>query len=324
MRHPLLNRFPDRENAFKVFFHPDCLLHEGPAAHPEQPERLKAILEGCLLLPKRTPVSFAIPQPAGFDQVLALHDQQYLNRLEEAQHKTTVFMSPDNYLCQDSFAAIQASAGCALASGESLLEGVSSFALTRPAGHHAMRSTAEGFCFINNVALATEIVRCSRPGAKCLIVDFDAHYGNGIDYFYNRDPQVLYYSIHADPDQIYPHCGFPDETGRDKGRGTKCNVVVNTGVAGTQWLKTFQKTLLEFVTKNTPEFLLVSAGFDAHKEDPLGLMSLTDRHFLNAINLLLEIADEHCDGISAWFLEGGYSIPVLKRMVPKVIKKLAR
>lgn len=323
--HPLLNQFPEsRKQSFQTYFHPDCLLHEGPPEHPERPERLQAVLEGCLALPPKTPVAFVIPTPASFEQLLWIHDRNYLNRLEESTYSTSSFMSPDNFLCMDSWDAIRASAGCAIATGEWLAKGKSSFALTRPPGHHASRETAEGFCFINNVALAVECVRNTHPNAKCLIVDFDVHHGNGIDRQYAKDSKVLYYSIHGNPAHIYPHSGFPDETGLGKGIGTTCNVTVDEGMNGPDWFRLFQTSLTQFAREHRPEYLFVSAGFDAHEEDPFSLLKVKDREYLQAVAMLQEIAGTYCNGHSAWFLEGGYSTTVLKRLVPKVIAKLAQ
>ena len=323
MKHPLTDRFPEREGQFPVFFNPDCLLHEGHAGHPERPERLAAILDGCMELPEGTPVSFIIPPKATFDELLIAHNRNYLHRLEEACQHTSTFMSPDNYLCHDSFDAIVAAAGCAHASGLALERGVSSFALTRPPGHHAGCATAEGFCFINHVALAIETIRQSKPEARFLVVDFDVHHGNGIDRYYQRDDRVFYYSIHGNPAHIYPNSGFPEEVGIEKGHGFTRNVTVDEGTSGDDWLKLFHASLSSVEVDFVPDYLLVSAGFDAHEEDPFGLMNLRDDHYIETTRILKQLAAEHCGGKQAWFLEGGYSTNVLRRLVPKVIAELA-
>jgi acetoin utilization deacetylase AcuC-like enzyme len=324
MKHALTDRFPRSDQHLQVLFHPDCLLHEGSPDHPECPERLQAILDGCLTLERSTPVSFMVPPPATFDQLLRVHDKSYLQRLEEAAHHQSTFMSPDTYLCLDSFDAIRAAAGCALAAGECLVEGRRAFALTRPPGHHAGRATAEGFCFVNHIALAIETIRRSDPDARFLVVDFDIHHGNGIDQIYERDDTVFYFSIHGNPAHIYPHSGFPDEQGKAKGRGFTRNITVEEGTPGDAWLQLFQTNLTDVAGSFTADYLLVGAGFDAHAEDPFSLAQLTDEHFVAVADELKQMAEAQCQGRAAWFLEGGYSTTVLNRLVPRIIHRLAQ
>lgn len=323
MTHPLCQRFPEREGSFKVYFHRDCLLHAGPREHPERPERLRAILDGCLSLPTDTPVSYIEPTPATFEQLLLAHDRNYLNHIEESVYHKSEFMSPDNYLCFDSFEAIRAAGGCACAAGESLLRGEASFSLIRPPGHHAGRATAEGFCFINHAALTIETVRQTRPDSRFLVVDFDVHHGNGIDRIYQRDGRVFYYSIHGNPAHIYPHSGFPEERGDEAGHGFTRNVSVDEGTRGDAWLELFRETLSGVEAEFSPDFLIVSAGFDAHEEDPFGVMHLHDQHYVETTAILQELAAKHCAGRAAWLLEGGYSTTVLGRLIPRIITRLA-
>lgn len=324
MNHPLVRRFPARDCSLNVYFHPDCLLHEGPEGHPECPERLQAILDGCLELPESTPVSFSVPPPATFEQLLRVHDKHYLQRLEEATHHQSTFMSADNYLCPDSMEAIRAAAGCAIAAAESLAAGAPAFALTRPPGHHAGRSTAEGFCFVNHIALAIETLRQTAREARFLVVDFDVHHGNGIDLLYQRDRSVFYFSIHGNPAHIYPSSGFPDERGRDAGLGYTLNVTVEEGTSGDAWLDLFRESLREVERFFAPDHLVIGAGFDAHAEDPFSLAQLRDDHFLAAVDDLRTLAANRCQGRVGWFLEGGYSTSVLKRLVPRIIQSLAK
>ena len=217
-----------------------------------------------------------------------------------------------------------AAGGCALALAATLLDKGSGFALIRPPGHHASRKSAEGFCFINHVALAIETIRQKEPEATFLVVDFDVHHGNGIDFLYYADPRVFYYSLHGPPDHIFPNTGYVHETGRGAGKGYTRNISLPLGSSGEEWLRHFTVNLREFEGKTKPDYLLVSAGFDAHKDDPYGFMNVEDRHFLEAVGRLNAIAVEHCGGKIGFFLEGGYSATVLERLVPEVITLLAR
>jgi acetoin utilization deacetylase AcuC-like enzyme len=320
----LEKKFPYQKEHFQVFYHPDCLLHEVGEEHPEIPARLSSILRGCASLPAQLPLSFRIPPPARISQLELVHEKDYLLGLEAGcRRRHPFFMSPDNHIGPHTFRAVLAAGGCALALAGTLLDKGAGFALIRPPGHHAHRRHAEGFCFINHVALAIETIRQKEPEATFLVVDVDVHHGNGIDYLYYNDPEVFYYSLHGAPDHIYPHSGYHHETGRGPGAGYTRNITLPLESAGDDWLRHFEVNLRAFEQKIRPDYLLVSAGFDAHREDPFGVMNVEDRHFLQAARLLAKIASEYCAGRIGFFLEGGYSTTVLERLVPAIIAMLA-
>ncbi len=320
----LAKRFPFKEGYFQLVSHPDCLLHEVGEWHPETPERLRSILRGCANLPEHLPVSFRVPPPAGISQLELVHEKDYLLSLEAScQQSSSSFMSPDNHISQNTFRAVLAAGGCALALAETMLGKGAGFALIRPPGHHAGKELAEGFCFVNHIALAIETIRQKEPEATFLVVDFDVHHGNGIDYIYYDDPKVFYYSLHGAPDHIYPYSGYVYETGRGAGTGYSCNITLSLESSGDDWLRQFEMNLLDCKQKIRPDYLLVGAGFDAHREDPFGVMKVEDRHFLEAVRLLKNIADDSCAGRVGFFLEGGYSPTVLERLVPEIITILA-
>lgn len=320
----LEKRFPFRKGNFQVFSHPDCLLHEVGEGHPETPARLTSILRGCASLPAHLPVSFQVPPPASISQLELVHEKDYLLRLEAScLQMSPIFMTPDNHISRNTFRAVLAAGGCALALGETLLNKGAGFALIRPPGHHAGRNSAEGFCFINHVALAIETIRRKEPEATFLVADFDVHHGNGVDYIFYDDPKVFYYSLHGTPDHIYPHTGYVHETGRGAGKGSTLNITLSLESSGDDWLRHFEVNLHEVEQKIKPDYLLVGAGFDAHREDPFGVMNVEDRHFLKAVQQLKKFAAGHCDGKVGFFLEGGYSTAVLERLTPEIITVLA-
>ena len=320
----LVKKFPFKKELFQVFYHPDCLLHEVGSGHPEIPARLSSILRGCARLPEHLPLSFHVPPPARISQLELVHEQQYLLRLETAcLRPSRFFMSPDNRISPTTFRAVLAAGGCALAMAETLREKGAGFALIRPPGHHAGCRSAEGFCYINHVALAIESIRQTEPDATFLVIDFDVHHGNGIDYLYHDDPRVFYYSLHGEPDHIFPHTGYLHENGRGAGAGYTRNITLPLESSGEHWLRHFEVSLRDFEQKIRPDYLMVSAGFDAHREDPCGAMNVEDRHFIKAAQLLAEIACDHCKGRFGFFLEGGYSTTVLERLVPEIIAVLA-
>ena len=218
----LNKRFPIQEGTFKVFYNTDCLLHVSSwEDHPEKPDRLQAILSGCQeAIPEGTSVSFVVPTPARWQDLGRVHNRDYLEGMESCVLSgKSSFMTQDTYTCPDSLFSILASAGLSLALADELLSGGSGFALTRPPGHHAGKSNAEGFCFVNHVALCIEAISLKNPKARVLVVDFDVHYGNGTSSIYREDPDVYYFSIHGPPAHIYPYSGYEDEKGRGKRSG---------------------------------------------------------------------------------------------------------
>jgi acetoin utilization deacetylase AcuC-like enzyme len=320
----LVRRFPFQEGYFQLYSHPDCLLHEVGEGHPETPGRLSSVLRGCAKLPADLPISFQLPSPARIVELERVHSKDYLMQLKIACLRGDPFyMSPDNHLGPQTFRAVQAAGGAALALADTLLGQGAGFALIRPPGHHAGRKTAEGFCFINHAALVIESIRRQQPQAAFLVVDFDVHHGNGLHYLYDDDPRVFYYSLHGTPDHIFPNTGHSHEVGRDAGHGCTCNITLPLECSGDQWLQQFETYLCSFEQKCRPDYLLVNAGFDAHHEDPFGVMNVEDRHFLTAVRRLQELAQIQCGGRIGLLLEGGYSLSVLERLVPAVITELA-
>jgi acetoin utilization deacetylase AcuC-like enzyme len=320
----LVERFPFTRGYFQLFSHPECLLHEVGEWHPETPARLRSILRGCAALPVHLPISFQVPRPATLSHLALVHDREYLLRLEAGcRGESPFFMSPDNHISRHTFRAVLAAGGCAIALADTLLEKGAGFALIRPPGHHAGKRSAEGFCFVNHIALAIETIRQKEPAATFLVVDFDVHHGNGIDSMYCDDPKVMYYSLHGAPDHIYPHTGYDHETGRGAGTGYTRNITLPMESSGDDWLRHFTMNLHACEKKMRPDYLLVGAGFDAHREDPFGVMNVEDRHFTEAVRHLKNIADAHCAGKLGFFLEGGYATDVLERLLPEIITILA-
>jgi acetoin utilization deacetylase AcuC-like enzyme len=317
-------RFPSAEHVFRVFAHEDCLLHQVPDVHPEKVERLLAILSGCLALPDSVPLSMHIASVASISDLEAVHSRSYLLSLEEACLRgANHFMGHDNPVVSDTFRAVLAAAGTAIALGRHVRDGGSGFALVRPPGHHAGARLAEGFCYANNVALAVETIRAKDEKARTLIVDFDVHHGNGIHDIFAEDDCVFYFSLHGSPAHIYPGTGHAWEKGTGKGLGLTRNVTLSIGCEGQQWLESLCQNLKECVSEWRPDFMLVSAGFDAHWEDPFGLMHVEDKHYRHAVTALCDVARESCSDRIGFFLEGGYSLAVLERLVPTIFQDLA-
>ena len=313
----LAEQFPEAKNTlpFIIFFNPDCLLHDVGPNHPECSERLEAIIEGCLALDDKDSINFHFPPSATITQLTILHPEDYLLRLEEAcLSGQPYFMSGDNPICPDSFKAILAAGGLAIELGKHLVAGSGGFALTRPPGHHAGKKHAEGFCFLNHIGLVIEVIREDDPEARILVVDFDVHHGNGTSSIYWKYDSIFFFSIHGSPASIYPRTGWEYEQGEEAGQGYTLNAPMPLGTTGGLWLKTFLAHLQKCTKDFNPEYILVSAGFDAHINDPFGLMKVKDEHYYEAIAKLIDITEKYCPGRLGLVLEGGYSFDVLRHM----------
>ena len=316
--------FPPKSLPFSILFNPDCLLHDTGPDHPERAQRLRAIIEGCCSIKNKDSIDFRYPSPATITDLTILHPKQYLMNLENAcLRQASCFMSPDNPICFDSFKAILAAGGLALELGKLLVSGKAGFALTRPPGHHAGINRSEGFCFLNHVGLAIEEIRKSDPNSRILIVDFDVHHGNGTCDIYRKENKILFFSIHGPPTQLYPGTGSEHSQGEGAGLGYTINVPLPIGTKGGFWLKAFGSNLKKSAALCKPQFILASAGFDAHKDDPFALMEVDDKHYLEAISILIDVTQQYCPGRIGFLLEGGYSIEVLKRLVPMILVKLS-
>ena len=305
-----------------VISHNDCVDHEiFDKEHPETPARIRSVWQGLSSLSDELNVDFIAPKSCKLSELYTVHPKEYLDRLESCCLAAKPwFMSADCAVSEDSFRAIRASASCALESANLLLKHSPSFTMVRPPGHHAGPETAEGFCFINHIAIAIDKIRQTEPDKNFLIIDFDVHHGNGIDTFYSADPHAFYFSIHGSPAHIYPHTGYADEKGQEKGYGFTKNITLALGAVREEWMEQFRLGLNEVLKSFQPDYILVAAGFDAHVQDPYGLMNLEDQDYFDMFTMIWDGAQKHSNGALALYLEGGYSVDVLERLVPKMVE----
>ncbi len=305
---------------------PACEFHQAPD-HPERPERLAAIYEALAADPALRELPKQQPQPVRRDRLETLHDPAYVDSIFRAgaladERGLGSWLDPDTWLGPASLEAALASAGAAVAAVEAVLGGkhYSAFALTRPPGHHATRRRAMGFCLFNNIALAAQSA-LDAGLERVAIVDFDVHHGNGTqDIFYERS-DVLYISCHQSP--LYPGTGAAGERGRGQGEGFTVNVPMLAGGGQVEYLGVFDQVFAPALREYMPELLLVSAGFDAHHDDPLAQMELTSADSGLLSRRLRALAEELCQGRSAWVLEGGYDLRALSQSVVAVLKELS-
>jgi acetoin utilization deacetylase AcuC-like enzyme len=194
------------------------------------------------------------------------------------------------------------------------------FCAVRPPGHHAEREHAMGFCLFNNVAVAARYVQETHGFGRVLIIDWDVHHGNGTQHIFDADPTVFYYSIHQYPH--YPGTGGPMERGTGEGKGTTLNTTVSAGADDARYIRAFEEDLAPAAEAFNPEFIILSAGFDAHVDDPLGETCMTAEGFSELTSRVMKIADRHAEGRLLSVLEGGYDLQALSESVDTHLRTL--
>jgi acetoin utilization deacetylase AcuC-like enzyme len=309
---------PDRLTA--LFRHPRFTDHD-TGNHPENPSRYAAIeleLERRGLLAERPAPEF---QPATDEQILRVHTGNLIAELEAITAAGGGWIDADTLCGPDSLAVARLAAGAAVAAVDAVLDGPTrhAFALGRPPGHHATANRAMGFCLLNSIAIAAAHAR-SRGLRRVAIVDWDVHHGNGTQDIFYKDGSVLYCSMHQFP--WYPGSGAASETGEGDGAGTTINAPLPAGSGDAACLAVFEHRFLHAIRAFQPELLLVSAGFDAHEEDPLAQLQLTDDGFRAMAGAISLLADELCEGRLVAVLEGGYDTTTLGRNVANIVEIL--
>ncbi|HYG65711.1 MAG TPA: histone deacetylase [Thermoanaerobaculia bacterium] len=306
----------------QVFTDPRCLEHQSPPGYPERPERLAGIVSH--LRSRGWPVTDAGTSPeireAARAAVLAVHEEAYVERFQRAVERgDSLIDSADNPLSDRTWEASWAAVEVALAAADRAAGSAGSgsgdvtFAAVRPPGHHAERSTAMGFCFFNNVAVAAEHLRRRHGASRVAIFDFDVHHGNGTQHLFEEHADIFYVSTHQFP--FYPGTGAAGETGRGPGEGATLNCPLPAGTGDEGYEETIRGTVLPGLRRFAPDVLLISAGFDAWQDDPLGGMRVTEEGFRRWGEWLRELAEEVCGGRLMAILEGGYDLRALPRLV---------
>jgi acetoin utilization deacetylase AcuC-like enzyme len=259
-------------------------------------------------------VTFRTPAPTSRERLCALHDPSYVDLVLFTRGRT-VALDPDTITSPDTVDAALLAAGAVEDAVDAVVAGPdpTAFALVRPPGHHAERARAMGFCLFNNVALG--VVRARAAGLRrVLVVDWDVHHGNGTQHLFEDDPDVLFFSTHQGGG-FYPGTGSTTERGRGAGVGATINVPLSAGDGHDALVAAFEDVLVPAADAFRPEIVLVSAGFDAHRDDPLAEIEARDDTFGVLARIVQGIARRHAGGRLVLALEGGYDLGALERSV---------
>jgi acetoin utilization deacetylase AcuC-like enzyme len=293
--------------------------------HPERPARLEAIEAGLTeagLLDSCTRIE---PQPIEPALVELVHTGEYVERLQHACRDDRPFIdTPDSGICPDSYEIARLAAGGVVAATRQVASGEldRAFCAVRPPGHHAEASCSMGFCLLNNVVIAAHVLRSEFGVERIVILDWDVHHGNGTQHLFQSDPSVFYISLHGHPATLYPGTGYETETGIGPGEGYTLNVPLMPGTDDGAYRGVFEARVIPAIERFGPELTLISAGFDAHAEDPLGTLSLSDEAFAWLTRTVVELAQRNGPGGVVSVLEGGYNLGVLRRCVTEHVRLL--
>ncbi len=297
---------------------PQFLDHLMPAGHPERPDRLRAI-EKALADPRFAALLREGAAPGELALAELAHPEAYVREIAgHAPSEGFAFLDADTTMSPGSLPAAVAAMGSVRRAVQAVLAGeaANAFVAARPPGHHAERETAMGFCLFNTVAVAARLAQ--RGGAKRVaIVDWDVHHGNGTQDIFWADPDVLFVSSHEMP--LYPGTGERDERGE---HGTIVNVPLRAGDDGARFREAFEAAVFPRVAAHRPDIILISAGFDAHRRDPLANLRLEATDFAWATEKLMGLAQQHCGGRIVSLLEGGYDLEGLSTSVAAHVETL--
>jgi len=308
-----------------ILYADKLFLEHETGRHPECPARLEAIAEK-LKEPAAWLEAYSRGEvrPAERSAIERVHAVDYIQFVAEVAANGGGDLDPDTIVSTRSYDVALCAAGAAVDAVDQIFSGQHrrGIGLVRPPGHHALPDAAMGFCLFNNVAIAARHAQQAHGITRVLIVDWDVHHGNGTQDIFYEDPSVSFFSAHRYP--FYPGSGTEDETGSGKGLGTTFNLPMRFGVSRETYFERFRLKLEQAATKSRPELILISAGFDAHKDDPIGSLGLHSEDFARLTELVVNVADVHCDGRIISLLEGGYNLHALAESVALHMQALAK
>ncbi len=306
-----------------LFRNDRSIEHQTGPGHPERSERYQAITNHKPFQALAAQCKTGVFSPLAPEKLAAVHSPHVANYIRAACEAGGGNIEADTVVCPPSMEVALLGAGACCAAVEQVMKGTdhTAFCLVRPPGHHATPTHSMGFCLFNNIALAAKHAQSLGAG-KVMIVDWDVHHGNGTqDAFYN-DPSVFFLSLHRFP--FYPGTGLASETGEGRGLGTTLNLPLRYGISPGEYHFALGHGLEKALAAFKPDLVLISAGFDAHAEDPIGSLGLASDDYRIMTNLLIEAARTHCKGRIISCLEGGYNLARLPECVTEHLQALMK
>ena len=293
--------------------------HVMPGEHPERPARIRCLLENRGMFQLDNVLRLESARRAGRDDLLRVHDAADIDRVAATAGRQYAMLNPDTHTSRLSYETALYAAGGLLDTVDAVMDGRvnNGFAMVRPPGHHAEADRAMGFCLFNNVAIAARYLLEKYGLERVLVVDWDVHHGNGTQRSFYDDKRVLYVSTHQYP--CYPGTGPARETGSGDGVGYTVNIPLPPGCGDAEYVAAFDRIVCPVARAYKPQFVLVSAGFDAHSDDPLAGMDVTESGYARLASAVLEIADQSACGRVVAVLEGGYNLEALAGSVSAVV-----
>ncbi len=298
-----------------IVYSPTYLKHMTGFDHPERPRRISYVYEKLAESGMLSRLVGIEPHPCEMMWLQEVHHAHYIEYLRHMCSRAPLSLDTDTVICRHSFEAAVLAVGGILRACDQVMERrvKNAFCLVRPPGHHAEPQQAMGFCLFSNVAIAARYLQIEHRLERILIVDWDVHHGNATQHIFYEDPSVFYFSVHQYP--FFPGTGAASERGTGPGIGATLNVPMKPGRGDQEWIAAFHDQLVPAMERFRPQFVLISAGFDAHWEDKMAQQKVTDEGFRVMSEIVVDLAERYCRGRLVSVLEGGYDIGSLNRSI---------
>src|SRR5574337_437948 len=300
------------------------LQHDTGFGHPENVRRLENTVRYLKESKLWEQLRVERPRAASVEEIALIHPQTYIETIKKIADTGGGWLDGDTVVSTASYDAAVHAAGAPLTAIDLIMKGEekNAFCLVRPPGHHGTPTRGMGFCLFNNVAIAAKYIQSRYRLEKIFIVDWDVHHGNGTQDAFYSDPTVLYFSMHRYP--FYPGSGRREEDGQGKGKGFNINMPISADIMPKEYTKLFMDVMERSVTQFLPQFIIISAGFDTYKKDPIGGLNLEVEDFGILTKIVAKSAERYCNGRIVSCLEGGYHLSDLPLCIEAHLKALLR